>query len=309
MAPNKDTEGGITWNNENAVKFCEVCIDYITKNGRGQLMRWREMTDLFAEKISKQFNLKSLKKKYDSMKKDWRLWKILKIGETGLGLNTTTGKLDCSDEWWDRKLKVLLRYLYLETRCKEVPPQRSLFTSRRKWDHLFGDVVAIGAGCVSPSLNLEFVDKSINVVDKIQNENGWSNEAMREYSQYSRLENLDNQENSFWTNFTEEVGIFLYTVALGLSNRYVAERFQRFGETISRAFHDVLESICGRGKGFMGLAREYIRPKDVTFHYIPSHIENNTYMPYFKDCIGCIDGTHIDACITMVEQMRYKGRK
>ena len=113
MAPNKDTEGGITWNNENAVKFCEVCIDYITKNGRGQLMRWREMTDLFAEKISKQFNLKSLKKKYDSMKKDWRLWKILKIGETGLGLNTTTGKLDCSDEWWDRKLKVLLRYLYL----------------------------------------------------------------------------------------------------------------------------------------------------------------------------------------------------
>nr|KAJ0189124.1 hypothetical protein LSAT_V11C800441570 [Lactuca sativa] len=27
------------------------------------------------------------------------------------------------------------------------------------------------------------------------------------------------------------------------------------------------------------------------------------------DCIGCIDGTHIDACIPMVHQMRYRGRK
>ena len=65
--------------------------------------------------------------------------------------------------------------------------------------------MTIGAGCVSPSLNLESVDKSINVVDEIQNENSWSDEAMRDYSKYSRLESLDNQENSFWTNFTEEV--------------------------------------------------------------------------------------------------------
>lgn len=81
----------------------------------------------------------------------------------------------------------------------------------------------------------------------------------------------------------EKVGIFLYTLALGLSNRDVSERFQRSGETISRAFHDVLESICGRNKGFMGLARDYIRPKDSTFHCIPPHIENDSrYMPYFK---------------------------
>ncbi|KAJ9565357.1 hypothetical protein OSB04_001323 [Centaurea solstitialis] len=28
-----------------------------------------------------------------------------------------------------------------------------------------------------------------------------------------------------------------------------------------------------------------------------------------KDCIGCIDGTHIDACIPIADQMRYRGRK
>ncbi|XP_076932477.1 uncharacterized protein LOC143598034 [Bidens hawaiensis] len=50
----------------------------------------------------------------------------------------------------------------------------------------------------------------------------------------------------------EKVGIFLYTLALGLSNRDVGERFQRSGESISRAFHEVLEAITGRDKGFQG---------------------------------------------------------
>ena len=81
----------------------------------------------------------------------------------------------------------------------------------------------------------------------------------------------------------EKVGIFLYTLALGFSNRDVSERFQRSGETISQAFHDVLKSICGRSKRFMGLALYYIRPKDSTFQCIPPHIENDSrYMSYFK---------------------------
>uniref|UniRef100_A0A803MBM3 DDE Tnp4 domain-containing protein n=1 Tax=Chenopodium quinoa TaxID=63459 RepID=A0A803MBM3_CHEQI len=32
-------------------------------------------------------------------------------------------------------------------------------------------------------------------------------------------------------------------------------------------------------------------------------------MPYFKDCIGCIDGTHIGATILEAQQMPYRGRK
>ena len=54
----------------------------------------------------------------------------------------------------------------------------------------------------------------------------------------------------------EKVGIFLYPIALGLSNIDVAERFQCSREKISRDFHYVLQSTCGHSKGFMGLARE-----------------------------------------------------
>ncbi|XP_024636687.1 protein ALP1-like isoform X1 [Medicago truncatula] len=108
----------------------------------------------------------------------------------------------------------------------------------------------------------------------------------------------------------EKVGIFVYTLAMGASNRDVRERFQHSGETISRAFHEVLEAISGRSRGYRGLARDIIRPKDPTFQFIPLHISNDErYMTYFKDCIGCIDGTHIAACIPEADQMRYRGRK
>jgi hypothetical protein len=81
----------------------------------------------------------------------------------------------------------------------------------------------------------------------------------------------------------EKVGIFVYTLAMGASNRDVRERFQHSGETIRRAFHEILEAISGRSRGYKGLARDIIRPKDPTFQFIPPHISNDErYMPYFK---------------------------
>uniref|UniRef100_A0A803KV93 DDE Tnp4 domain-containing protein n=1 Tax=Chenopodium quinoa TaxID=63459 RepID=A0A803KV93_CHEQI len=106
----------------------------------------------------------------------------------------------------------------------------------------------------------------------------------------------------------EKVGIFLYAIAQGASNRVLGERFQRSGETISRAFHGVLNSIsCQKSKR---LAYDIIRPYDPTFTQVPAKITTDArYMPYFKDCIGCIDGTHIEACIPEALQMPYRGRK
>lgn len=45
----------------------------------------------------------------------------------------------------------------------------------------------------------------------------------------------------------------------------------------------MLEAICGRNKGYAGLARDFIKPKDPLFRGIPSKIEHDErYMPYFK---------------------------
>ena len=97
------------------------------------------------------------------------------------------------------------------------------------------------------------------------------------------LESRHGLKSSDKMTVIEKVGIFVYTLALGVSNRDVSERFQRSGETISRAFHEVLEAITGRSKGYHGLAREMIKPKDPTFQETPAKIMNdNRYMPYFK---------------------------
>lgn len=79
----------------------------------------------------------------------------------------------------------------------------------------------------------------------------------------------------------EKVGIFLYTIALGVSNRVVGERFQRSGDTISRIFHEVLNAISAYES--KGLAYDIIRPRDSGFKHIPPQIANDErYMPYFK---------------------------
>ncbi len=83
------------------------------------------------------------------------------------------------------------------------------------------------------------------------------------------------------TSVLEKVTMFLYTVALGISNRDVQERFQRSGWTMSHAVHDVLEAIVGRKSGFRGLARDIIRPSDPQFATLHEKLTDNRYK-HFK---------------------------
>ncbi|XP_074271774.1 uncharacterized protein LOC141595707 [Silene latifolia] len=101
----------------------------------------------------------------------------------------------------------------------------------------------------------------------------------------------------------EKVGLYVYTLSKGASNRDVQERFQRSGETVSRVFKEVLDAMDG-------LIRDILRPRDPEFKEIPSKIANDDrYMPYFKDYIGAIDGTHISVVVPEEDQLRYRGRK
>jgi hypothetical protein len=103
---NANTDGEfLKWNNEYVMIFCEVCIKYIRKHGRG-LMKWREIKQEFETTSNRKITEKMLKNKWDAMKKDWRTWMFLKRNETGLGWDPSTGKLSCSNEWWERKIKV-----------------------------------------------------------------------------------------------------------------------------------------------------------------------------------------------------------
>jgi hypothetical protein len=78
------------------------------------------------------------------------------------------------------------------------------------------------------------------------------------------------------TSVIEKVAMFLYTIALGATNRQVQERFQHSGETVSRNFNEVLKTICL-------LAVDIIKPQDSEFLNTPREIAMNPrFMPHFK---------------------------
>ena len=70
--------------------------------------------------------------------------------------------------------------------------------------------------------------------------------------------------------------MFLFTIAVGASNRQVQEIFQHSGKTVSRCFKEVLKSLCL-------FAVEVIKPVDPQFTSTPRVIAMNLrFMPHFK---------------------------
>ncbi|XP_023900451.1 uncharacterized protein LOC112012297 isoform X2 [Quercus suber] len=98
----------------------------------------------------------------------------------------------------------------------------------------------------------------------------------------------------------EQLAIFLNIIGHNERNRVIQERFQHSGETISRHFNNVLRAI-------KSLSREFLQPPPLN---TPSEIlGNNRFFPYFKDCIGVIDGMQIPAHVPAKDQSRFRNRK
>ncbi|XP_062100461.1 protein ALP1-like [Humulus lupulus] len=81
----------------------------------------------------------------------------------------------------------------------------------------------------------------------------------------------------------------------------MAESYQHSGETVCRQFGRVLDALCYLGN-------EVIRSLD--FNTVQAEIQNNSkYFPWFKDCVGAIDGTHVIAVAPTLKQLAFRGRK
>ncbi|CAA6653761.1 unnamed protein product [Spirodela intermedia] len=94
--------------------------------------------------------------------------------------------------------------------------------------------------------------------------------------------------------------MFLNTVGHGMSNRIISRNFARSGETVSRYFNIVLKAIGS-------LKDDYIRgpppspPPDIT--------SDTRYWPWFKDCVGAINGTHLPASVPAEIRSRFRGQE
>ncbi|XP_022684247.1 putative nuclease HARBI1 [Setaria italica] len=107
-------------------------------------------------------------------------------------------------------------------------------------------------------------------------------------------------EDTIHCSVEQQVAMFLNTVGHNLRNRLVGTNFDRSGETVSRYFNKVLRAV-GELRG------ELIRPPSLE---TPTKIlGNHRWDPYFKDCIGAIDGTHVRASVPKDMELSFRGRK
>ncbi|KAG8472931.1 hypothetical protein CXB51_035057 [Gossypium anomalum] len=101
-------------------------------------------------------------------------------------------------------------------------------------------------------------------------------------------------------NIREQVVIFLHIIGHNVRLRVIGSRYYRSTETIHRYFRVVLRAILKLYKLVIRL------PNESTL----SEIRNNPrFYPYFKDCIGALDGTYVNASIPLNIQGRFCSRK
>ncbi|KAK5817483.1 hypothetical protein PVK06_022407 [Gossypium arboreum] len=101
-------------------------------------------------------------------------------------------------------------------------------------------------------------------------------------------------------NIREQVVIFLHIIGHNVRFRVIGSRYYRSIETVHRYFRVVLRAVLKLYKLVIKLLDEST----------PSEIRNNPrFYPYFKDCIGALDGTHVRASIPLSIQGRYRSRK
>ena len=107
--------------------------------------------------------------------------------------------------------------------------------------------------------------------------------------------------NSLFMSAGEKLLMFIHAL-VGQSNRQIAERWQHSGSTVSITLHQVADSIL--------LCKQLFFQRPTEGDPVQSYIaENQKFAPYFGDCIGALDGTHIPAILPIDEHGVFRNRK
>ncbi|KAG2400089.1 uncharacterized protein HKW66_Vig0100570 [Vigna angularis] len=116
-----------------------------------------------------------------------------------------------------------------------------------------------------------------------------------------RLRSTGLVKDAIRSTVEEQVAQFLYIVGHNVKNRSVAFFFHRSGATVSKFFHNVLDAVITLESEFL------TQPSGDEVH--PYVLNNTRFYPYFKDCLGVIDGTHVRVRVAREDAPRFRGRK
>jgi len=107
MGKGKSKDGGndarTGWKEPAELKaFCDLCAAQILDSKSGGFLK-REGVDAVIKQLGKMGKVMThmqFRNKWDHLRKQWKMYKECFERDTGLGIDSITGKLEANDEWW-----------------------------------------------------------------------------------------------------------------------------------------------------------------------------------------------------------------
>ncbi|PPE01722.1 hypothetical protein GOBAR_DD01258 [Gossypium barbadense] len=104
------------WDDELTLIFCELCVNEVNAGNRPTThlnsKGWENVIALFQAKTQRNYGKPQLKNKWDTLKKEWRLWRELLKESTGIGWCPTKKTVDATEEWWATKIQTAKLVFY-----------------------------------------------------------------------------------------------------------------------------------------------------------------------------------------------------
>ncbi|KAH1047118.1 hypothetical protein J1N35_037902 [Gossypium stocksii] len=154
---------------------------------------WENVAALFQAKTQKKnYGKPQLKNKWDTLKKEWRLWRELLKEFTGIGWCPSKKTADATEEWWAEKIQENSNFKRFKK--KGIEPR----LNELMWQ-MFGGIVATGENAWTPSSSV--LPSGVPMGDDIPNEGfGDSDEHSNENAGIPPNEVMD-EFNNMYNNF------------------------------------------------------------------------------------------------------------
>ncbi|XP_024030639.1 uncharacterized protein LOC112094304 [Morus notabilis] len=103
-------------------------------------------------------------------------------------------------------------------------------------------------------------------------------------------------------NVHEQLFIFLYIICQSSNNRESQDQWQHSDATISKYFHAVLKALYE-------LRFDFLTPPNFNIVDPVVAARGNKYMPWFQNCIGALDGTHVPVVPPAANAKAWRNKK
>ena len=105
------------WEDYTHLQFIELIEKEIQKGNRpGSFINkdeWKILIKSFNQLTGKCYDKQQLKDHWDSMKKEWTLFKQMIRGESNLGWDKAKKTIAANNDWWEQKIKVFPFVLHM----------------------------------------------------------------------------------------------------------------------------------------------------------------------------------------------------